>query len=82
MAQEEPGVAEFYSGLIAELYEPLAGGIGSSDRFIRFVRKGGEPALEVGCGTGLPMLDLLAAGLEVEGLDASADMLSQCRSRA
>ena len=31
----------------------------------------GEPALEIGCGDGDPLLDLVAAGLDVEGLDAA-----------
>jgi SAM-dependent methyltransferase len=70
--------AEFYTGLIAELYEPLASGITGSRRFIDFVKNHGEPALEICCGTGLPILDLIEAGLDVEGLDASEDMLSIC----
>ena len=28
--------ANFYTGLVAELYEPLASGISDSDRFIKF----------------------------------------------
>ncbi|MFT4714644.1 MAG: SAM-dependent methyltransferase [Candidatus Azotimanducaceae bacterium] len=70
--------SDFYTGLVAELYEPLAGGITDSARFIRFVRDHGEPALEICCGTGLPLLDLLEAGLDVEGLDSSKDMLKLC----
>ena len=70
--------AEFYTGLIAELYEPLASGITGSTRFIDFVKTHGEPALEICCGTGLPILDLIEAGLDVEGLDASEDMLKIC----
>jgi len=74
--------SNFYSGLIAELYEPLAGGISDSNRFIKFVEQHGEPALEICCGTGLPLLDLLAAGLDVEGIDASKDMLEICEAKA
>lgn len=33
------------------------------------------PVLELGCGTGRPMLRWLAAGHDVEGIDGSADML-------
>lgn len=73
---------QFYTGLIAELYEPLAGGISASDRFIEFVRDNEGPALELCCGTGLPLLDLVEAGLDVEGLDASADMLAVCARKA
>ncbi|MEO8908508.1 MAG: class I SAM-dependent methyltransferase, partial [Microbacteriaceae bacterium] len=48
----------------------------------RFVRRVGGPALELGCGDGDPLLDLVAAGLDVEGLDASSDMLERCRQAA
>ena len=74
--------ANFYTGLVADLYEPLAGGITDSSRFIKFVEKHGEPALEICCGTGLPLLDLIDAGLDVEGLDASNDMLEICKAKA
>jgi SAM-dependent methyltransferase len=33
------------------------------------------PILELGCGTGRPLLRWLAEGVDVQGLDASADML-------
>lgn len=38
--------------------------------------------LEIGCGTGRPLLRWLADGLDVEGLDASADMLDILRRHA
>lgn len=38
--------------------------------------------LELGCGTGRPMLRWLAAGYDVEGVDASADMLAILRRNA
>ena len=50
--------------------------------YIRFVRRSGEPALELGCGDGDPLLDLRARGLDVEGLDSSPDMLARCRANA
>jgi SAM-dependent methyltransferase len=46
------------------------------------VRRGDGPALELGCGTGRPLLRFLEAGLDVEGLDSSADMLAICRRHA
>ena len=36
----------------------------------------------LGCGDGDPLLALRAEGLDVEGLDSSADMLDRCRVRA
>jgi SAM-dependent methyltransferase len=40
------------------------------------------PALDVGCGTGRLLIPYLLAGLEVDGIDPSADMLAMCRSKA
>ena len=35
----------------------------------------GQPALDLGCGTGRLLVPLLAAGLDVDGVDVSGDML-------
>ena len=74
--------SQFYTGLISELYEPLAGEVSRADDYVPFLERSGTPALELACGSGLPMLDLLERGFDVEGLDASTDMLELCRSRA
>jgi SAM-dependent methyltransferase len=50
--------------------------------FAGLVREHGEPALDVGCGTGRVLLPLLAAGLDVDGADVSGEMLELCRERA
>lgn len=42
----------------------------------------GQPALDLGCGTGRLLLPLLQEGLDVHGCDMSADMLALCRERA
>ncbi len=42
----------------------------------------GQPALDLGCGTGRLLLPYLAAGLDVDGCDYSGDMLAQCQERA
>lgn len=47
-----------------------------------FVGEVGSPALELGCGDGDPLLALRRRGLDVEGVDSSADMLERCRRRA
>jgi SAM-dependent methyltransferase len=52
------------------------------DYFRRFVEDGGEPALDVGCGTGRLLIPWLQAGLDVDGTDISPDMLALCRERA
>ena len=50
--------------------------------YAELIRKGGEPALEIGCGTGHPLLDLVEQGLDVHGLDSSRDMLAKCEAKA
>lgn len=39
------------------------------------IRRYGEPALDLGCGTGRILLPLVAAGLDVDGTDVSPDMI-------
>jgi SAM-dependent methyltransferase len=82
MPGDHESPSQFYTGLISELYEPLAGEISRADDYVPFLERSGTPALELACGSGLPMLDLLERGFEVEGLDASTDMLELCRLEA
>jgi SAM-dependent methyltransferase len=49
--------------------------------FQAFVERG-QPALDVGCGTGRLLLPFLRAGLDVDGCDVSADMIALCREKA
>jgi SAM-dependent methyltransferase len=42
----------------------------------------GQPALDAGCGTGRLLLPWLRAGYDVDGCDASADMVARCLERA
>ena len=72
---------DFYTGLVATMYRHLRSETFDPQPYARFVRRYGSPALELGCGDGDPMLDLRAEGLDVEGLDASLDMLDRCRGR-
>jgi SAM-dependent methyltransferase len=74
--------SQFYTGLVARLYEPLAGQQAEPAIYQRFVEKHGEPALELACGGGHPMLSLMQSGLDVHGLDASADLLDSLKRKA
>lgn len=49
--------------------------------FRRYV-EAGQPALDLGCGTGRLLLPYLRAGLDVDGCDVSADMIALCREAA
>ena len=46
------------------------------------IETSGQPALDLGCGTGRLLLPYLQAGLDVDGCDYSQDMLAQCEERA
>lgn len=74
--------ADFYTGLVAELYAHLRSETFDPEPYIRFVEQWGQPALELGCGDGDPLLALVEHGLDVEGLDSSADMLERCAASA
>jgi SAM-dependent methyltransferase len=39
------------------------------------IRRFGQPALDLGCGTGRLLVPLLAEGFDLDGIDVSADML-------
>jgi SAM-dependent methyltransferase len=83
MPSEPVDPALFYTGIVADIYGPLRGdGPPDPAPYAAFVRRSGEPALELGCGDGDPLLDLRELGLDVEGLDSSPDMLERCRARA
>ncbi len=74
--------SNFYSGIVVDAYARLKSTSFDADRYRDFVAAHGEPALEIGCGDGQPLLDLCAEGLEVEGVDSSADMLERCCENA
>lgn len=74
--------ALFYTGIVADLYAPLRSIVQDPVPYARFIEVAGEPALELGCGDGDPLLELRRRGIDVEGVDSSADMLDRCRRRA
>ena len=70
--------ADFYSGIVIDAYQSLRSTSFDPVPYSRFVARWGEPGLEIGCGTGEPLLDLRAAGLDVDGVDSSVDMVTRC----
>lgn len=74
--------ADFYTGIVAELYRPLKSFSQDPEPYAAFIERAGAPALELGCGDGDPLLELRRRGLEVEGVDSSADMLERLGRRA
>lgn len=74
-----------YDGLVAQAYDvwlPPDGHYADRDLYRNLIREGDGPALELGCGNGRLLVGYLADGLDVEGVDSSADMLAICRGHA
>ena len=72
-----------YWGIVASTCDLLLpADLGDVDFFRAAIEDGGQPALEIGCGTGRLLLPYLADGLDVDGVDSSAEMLAICRRKA
>lgn len=74
-----------YRGMIASSWDLLRGDTSNyPDRgfFRDVIKHNGEPALIVGCGTGRLLLEYLADGIDVDGVDASPEMLAICQHKA
>ncbi len=74
-----------YAGLVAQGYDAWipVDDIGPDDAvYLSILDRIEGTALELGCGTGRPLLHWLALGHDVEGIDASADMLTILRGHA
>lgn len=74
MAEYENAGARFY-----DLYD--RGLPGDVDFYVEEAKRSDAPVLEIGCGTGRCLLPLAKAGLEVVGLDRSAQMLAIAREK-
>jgi SAM-dependent methyltransferase len=72
----------FYTGIVAELYGALKAVTQDPEPYAAFIGAAGEPALELGCGDGEPLLELRRRNIDVEGVDSSADMLERCARTA
>ena len=74
-----------YKGLMAECWDILRGDTSQwSDRFfyLEMIKQFGQPVLDVGCGTGRLLLDYLAQGIDIDGVDNSPEMLAICQRKA
>ncbi|MEU4203514.1 class I SAM-dependent methyltransferase [Streptomyces sp. NPDC026294] len=74
--------ADFCTGLVSESFAPLRSFSPDPEAYTALLREVGGPALERGCGDGDPLLAPRRRGLDVEGVDSSADMLERCRHLA
>jgi SAM-dependent methyltransferase len=75
-------VVTWHHGLIAKWWANFnLDGRPEIDYFRPFVESG-QPALDAACGTGRLLVPWVSAGLDVDGVDASADMIAGCREAA
>src|SRR5438270_6436141 len=74
-----------YRGFLASAWDLLRGDTSEwSDRpfYRNIILQSGQPALDIGCGTGRLLLDYLAEGIDIDGVDNSPEMLAICREKA
>lgn len=74
--------AELYSGFAAEMWAAYDEKGWDHAYYKAVILANGGPALDVGCGTGRLLRSYLQAGMDVDGVDISADMLAHCRRLA
>ena len=70
---------------MAEAWDALRGdtsGWEDRDWFCEVIARRGEPVLDVGTGTGRLLLDFLAQGIDIEGVDNAPDMLERLHAKA
>ncbi len=70
-----------YTGMMAAAWDLLRDDTSTwEDRFFYcdLILRHGQPALDVGCGTGRLLLDYLAQGIDIDGVDISPEMLAIC----
>jgi len=74
-----------YRGFIASAWDLLRGDTSAwPDRpfYKDIILQNGQPALDIGCGTGRLLLDYLASGIDIDGVDNSPEMLAICAEKA
>jgi len=73
----------WHHGLVARAWAEFeTDGGQEAPYFQKIIETYGQPALDLGCGSGRLLIPYLHAGLDVDGCDTSADMLAVCRERA
>jgi SAM-dependent methyltransferase len=73
----------WHYGLVARDWAEFQTDVGKEAAYFKgIIETSGQPALDLGCGSGRLLLPYLKAGLDVDGCDYSKDMLAVCQERA
>jgi SAM-dependent methyltransferase len=72
----------WHHGLVARWWRAMEAKPDELAYYGAAIRKFGEPALDLACGTGRLLVPLRSMGLDVDGVDLSEDMLEGARERA
>jgi len=72
----------WHHGLVARWWAEFNQGGDDIEYFRGEIQASGEPVLDAGCGAGRLLLPYLRTGIDVDGSDASADMLAWCKRTA
>lgn len=80
----ERDLSKSYDGISAYAWDWMGGDEAQADLpfYARKIEEGSGKALDLACGTGRHLLRYLQQGLEVEGVDASEEMLARLREKA
>ena len=65
----------WHHGLVARWWAEFNQGGDDIAYFLRVIERSGQPVLDAGCGTGRVLMPLVRAGIDIDGSDASGDML-------
>ena len=78
---EDDDVVTWHHGLVARWWANF-NVAGPEIEFFRPFVEAGQPALDVACGAGRLLVPWVESCLDVDGVDASADMVAACRDAA
>lgn len=80
-AMQQPQI--WHYGLVAQDWAEFETDSGQEGGYYRrLIETSGQPALDLGCGSGRLLVPYLHAGLDVDGCDFSQEMLGHCEERA
>ena len=72
----------WHHGLIADWWASMNVDAPEIEAYRGYIDHGEGPILDGGCGAGRLLVPWLRRGFDVDGCDASADMIDRCRERA